>query len=187
MTQRRVEQSASARSLMWLLLFAIALMGLTVARQQALGSLHLHADQGLRDSSIAGAAVLSLASEWQNRWHQQQVLGHGQLRPHTALNAMPWPLGNTSHAGHSAQPHSHDDLERHHHASGDATVLALDGAAGSTEDGATGAVVMLPMLGATRGAMVLPALAARQGRWPVDGAVSFVSWNVGPLLRPPAV
>jgi hypothetical protein len=187
MTQRHTAQAIGTRSLIWLLLFAIALMGLTVARQQALGSLHLHADQGLRDSSIVGPAVFSLASEWKNRWRQQQVFGHGQLRPHAALNATPWPLGNTSRARHSAEPHSHNDLERHHHASGDASVLALDGAAGSAEDGATGAVVMLLMLGATCGALVLPALAARQDRWPVDGAVSFISWNVAPLLRPPAV
>ena len=187
MTQRRVEQSAIARSLVWLLLLSIAFMGLTVARQQALGSLHMHADLGLRDSSTISSAISSLANEWQSRWRQQQVFGHGYLRPYADRDAKPWPTANSGRAGHSAQPHSHDDLERHYHATSDATVLALDGAAGSAEDSANGAMLVLPMLATTSSALVLSALAAREGLWPVDGAVSFVSWSVAPPLRPPSL
>ena len=191
MTLRRAEPPTSARSLVWLLLVAVALMGLTVTRQQALGPLHTHADQAVRGNSTFSAAVFSLASDWLGRWRQQQVFGHNQLRLAAVSDSAAFlPLSDDSHPG-TGSAHAHDDdaLERHHHAVGDAGVVAVDGAAqaaDAADSSAAGAPNLLPIVATPNGGLALPALADRRGPWPIDGGTAFVSRSIAPLLRPPA-
>jgi hypothetical protein len=191
MIQRRAKPHDSARALVWLLLVAVALMGLTVTRQQALGSLHLHADQGARGVPSFSATVSNLASDWLSRWRQQQVFGHKQLRfaaiPDAATT---WPASDPEADTGSVHSHAHDSLKRHHHAAGDASVVAVDGAAPAADavDSSAAGAAHLPPLVATPGeGLVLPTPAARRGPWPVDGATAFVSRNISPLLRPPSI
>ena len=189
MTLRRAEPPTSARSLVWLLLVAVALMGLTVTRQQALGPLHTHAEQGARSTSTFSAAVSSLASDWLSRWRQQQVFGHTQLRLAAASDERAlWSPGDARTGEHTAHIHDHDTLERHHHAADDASVVALDGAAqaaDAADSSAAGAPNLLPIVTTTSDGLAVPALAARSGPWPVDRAAAFASRSVAPLLRPP--
>lgn len=195
MTQRRSKpQTSAACRLVWLLLVAVALMGLTVTRQQALGPLHSHADQEVRGHSTFSYAVSSMASDWRSRWRQQQVFGHTQLRLAAAPDAAtPWPpsdsrAGALGAHGHT-QANDHEDLERHHHAVDDASVVAVDGAAhaaDTADSSGAGAPSLLPIAATPSGGLTVHALADRRGPWPIDSAVAFVSISVAPLLRPPA-
>ena len=190
MTQQRAKSPTSARSLVWLLLVAVALMGLTVTRQQALGPLHTHADQEVRGNSTLSAVVSSLASDWLSRWRQQQVFGHNQLRLAAVADPAPLlPPGNFRAGAHGAQVIGHDVLERHHHAVDDASVVAVDGAAQAADvadRSAAGAPNLLSIVTTPNGGLVLPALGERCGTWPIDRAATFVSRSIAPPLRPPA-
>lgn len=190
MTQRPfAKRNVGVQSLVWLLLVAMLLMGLTVTRQQALGSLHRHADAALQGSAPLATAASALASDWLNRWRQQQMFGHSALRLRMAADATLWPP-SAGVQGHD-DGHDHDSLERHHHAVGDASVVAVDGAAEavaeSADGGGAGAVVMLPVAATPSAGLAVPALATRTGPWPVASATAFVSRNIAPPLRPPAV
>lgn len=181
MTPHRAKHRVGARSLVWLLLLALALLGLTTTRQQALGPLHLHADHTVAGTPSALSAVASrFASDWHDRWRQQQMFGHAEVALRMTPGATRWPPG--------ARTHNHDALERHHHALGDASVLALDGAAqaADTADGSTtGALVLLPVVALPDEGLTVPMLAATAGAWPVDGATAFASRPIAPPLRPP--
>lgn len=87
MTQRRPVLSTIQKSLVWLLLVAIALLGLTITQQQALGSLHTHSRLESRNTVVI-AVVASLASDWKGRWQQQKLHGHGQLVLGTRYDAL---------------------------------------------------------------------------------------------------
>ncbi|MES2952217.1 MAG: hypothetical protein V4858_27135 [Pseudomonadota bacterium] len=190
MTHRRTAQNAGLQSLVWLLLVAVALMGLTITRQQALGSLHIHADRESQGTPRLSTAVATLANDWLSRWQQQHVFGHGQLLLGTASGAAPWP-SNISGVSHttdvrSTHAHDHDSLERHHHTVDDGSVIALDGAAEVADDSAAGALILLPVAATPNDGPAMPAIAERRGPWPVDNFAAFVSRNVAPLLRPPS-
>ncbi len=192
MTQGRVQRDAGTRSLVWLLLMAVMLMGLTITRQQALGSLHLHAGQELQGAFNLCTTASSLASNWLNRWRQQQFFGHSELRMRMAPDATLWPspapqLADQVQAGAAhGQPHHHDSLERHHHAIGDGSVVALDGAAQAAES-ADGAPLVLSGIATPGAGLAVPALLADRGPWTVDPGAAFVTRSVAPALRPPAV
>ncbi|OYU32436.1 MAG: hypothetical protein CFE39_03520 [Comamonadaceae bacterium PBBC2] len=206
MTQRHTAQAIGTRSLVWLLVLAVVLMGLSVARQQALGSWHLHADVGLRGSPTAlamphstststfSAVASGLASHWLSRWQQQQVFGHGQLRVGQSAGPTLWAASAKPAPSHDHDhDHDHDTLERHHHALGDQranqSAIALDGAAEAADAGSVGATLLLPQFASPSQGKPLAgmaAMAARNGPWPVQGAVRFASRKVVPLLRPPA-
>lgn len=181
MTPTFAAQTVGQKCLAWLLLVAVALMGLTITRQQALGSMHRHVDQGTHLPSAVAAAITSVASDWKSRWQQQKVRGHGQL----SLATVHFPAHSPSHY----QAHDHDTLERHHHAPHDASVVALDGAAefaDAADSPANGASILLPALGAAGSGLAWLKSTAHRGPWPVGQAVDFVSRSIPPPLRPPA-
>jgi hypothetical protein len=189
MTQRHTVQAISTRSLVWLLLLAVVLMSFSVARQQALGSWHQHADAELRSASTItapiSAAASDLASHWLSRRQQQLVFGHGQLQVRMTSAPTLWAASAKRDNGHD-ESHHHDTLERHHHTLGDGSVIALDGAAEAADTGSVGAAVLLPMLASPSQGLVLTTTTGRNGSWPVQGGVRFASMKVAPLLRPPA-
>jgi hypothetical protein len=189
MTLRLPVQAIGTRSLIWLLLLAVVLMSFSVARQQALGSLHQHTDAELRSASTFtstfSAAASSLASHWMSRRQQQQVFGHGQLQVGVIAAPALWAASARRDTRHN-EDHHHDTLERHYHALGDDSVIALDGAAEAAETGSVGAVVLLPMLASPSQGLVVATTTGRKGSWPVQGGVRFASMKVAPLLRPPA-
>jgi len=189
MTQRLPSQTIGTRSLIWLLLLAVVLMSFSVARQQALGSLHQHSDADFPvASTITGkisAAASNLASQWLSRRHQQQMFGHGQLQVRLKDASAQWAAFAKRDSGHD-ESHHHDTLERHHHALGDSSVIALDGAAEGADTGGVGAALLLPMLASPSQGIVLATTTDRNGSWPVQGGVRFASMKVAPLLRPPA-
>ena len=196
MTQGRIQRDTGTRSLVWLLLMAVMLMGLTITRQQALGSLHRHTGQELRAPSKLSTAVSSLASNWLNRWRQQQLFGHSELRTRLATDTTLWPSRATQLADHAhasgAHPetHQHDALERHHHAMGDGSVVALDGAAQAAEaadGGSSGASLVSPGVATPSAGLAMPDPHADKGPWPVDPGTAFATRSVAPALRPPAV
>lgn len=194
MPQQRLATTAGQKCLTWLLVLAIGLMGLTITRQQVLGSLHSHAEQTPRTSSVLNTALSNLASDWISRWQQQQVIGHGQWLLGTASDATTWPVDSAAVAeatrSHDADAHDHNSLERHHHAAHDASVVALDGAAqlaDAADSSANGASVLLASVGALAAGLSLPTVAEHNGPWPAGRMVAFVSRSVPPLLRPPTV
>jgi hypothetical protein len=185
MTQHRAAHPIGQKCLAWLLLIAVAFMGLTITRQQALGSLHGHADQGPRISSVLTTALSSLASDWVDRWQEQKAFGHGQLLPAIFHGA-----DVLSHAPVYAQAHDHSALERHHHVADDVTVIALDGAAATADaaDSSTlGGSLLLPIVWTPAAGLVLHAIAEQTVPWPVGRFVAFASRTVPPLLRPPSL
>ncbi len=185
MTPYRTAHPIGQKWLAWLLLVAVALMGLTITRQQALGSLHSHADQGPRMASALSAAVSNLGNHWINRWQLQQAVGHGQLLANAGSDGMPDATGL-----HDSDPHDHDALERHHHAAHDASVLAVDGAAESAaaaDSAASGGSVVLSGFGVPSAGLVVPTMTGFNGPWPVGRLAAFVSRSVPPLLRPPSL
>lgn len=181
--------------LVWLLLVAVAVMGLTITRQQALGSLHSHPDQRPRLSTALRAAASSLGNDWARRWQQQQVNGHGQLLLGTAAYGTLWQSDkdNTAAASatrvHDDHKHSHDSLERHHHGAHDASVVALDGAAelvAASDSPASGVPLLLLGIGAPSAGLVLQATTSHIGTWPQGRFAALASRSVPPLLRPPS-
>lgn len=179
MTPPRAAHTVGQKCLAWLLLIAVACMGLTITRQQALGSLHRHTDHSLHMPSAVTATFSSLVSDWTGRWQQQKVRGHGQL----LLAAAHFPAPSPSDV------HDHNTLERHHHAPHAANVVALDGAAvaaDAADSPAGGASVLLPVLGTSGSRLFWRVTAAHRGPWPVGHAVAFVSRSIAPPLRPPA-
>lgn len=194
MPLHRAAQPLGHQWLAWLLLVAVALMGLTITRQQALGSLHSHTDQGPRLSSALQTAVSSLGNDWSRRWRQQQALGHGQLLLATASYGAHWPSDSAAIANatrwDAADAHSHDSLERHRHAAHDASVVALDGAAefaNAADSPASGSATLLSGMGIPSAALVVQAMPSRVGPWPVGRFAALATRSVPPLLRPPSV
>ena len=192
MIQQRPAITPGQKYLAWLLVLAIGLVGLTITRQQLLGSLHTHADHTPRPPSVLSTALSDLASDWISRWQQQQVIGHGQLLLATASEGTPWPSDSAAVTDatrlHDAHAHDHDSLERHHHAAQDASVVALDGAAelaDAADSSANGASVLLASVGAIADGLSLPDMDKHNGPWPIGRLVAFVSRSVPPLLRPP--
>lgn len=193
MTQHRRALPSGQRCMAWLLLLAVALMGLTVTRQQVLGSLHSHTDQGPRLSVALHIAVSSLGSDWARRWQQQHILGHGQMLM-AATDSTDWPSDTAEAANatrlHESHAHNHDSLERHHHAAHDASVVALDGAAelaNASDSPASGASLLLFSLAAPSAALTVPANASHMATWPSGRFAALASRSVPPLLRPPSV
>lgn len=185
MTLRRVAPRSIQKSLVWLLLLAMVLLGLTITQQQALGSLHKHSNLQSRHTSVI-TAVFVLANDWNARWQQQKILGHRQLLLGTPSNEMDWP-GVASRGSHD---HDNDALERHHHAADDGTVLALDGAAqgvSAVDGSSTAGSIILPVVGTPNDALTLQAAASNPMRWPEAGFTAFVSRTLPPPLRPPTV
>jgi hypothetical protein len=189
MTQRHTARALSTLGLVWLLLLAVVLMSFSVARQQALGSLHLHAGTGLPSASTFtakfSAAASGLASHWLSRRHQQQVFGHGQLQVGIAATPALWAVSVKHDRGHD-ESHRHDTLERHHHALGDESVVALDGATEAADVGSVGAALLLPAFATPSLGLEWAGTLASNGSWPVHGAVRFATRKVASLLRPPA-
>lgn len=195
MNLRRVRGANVTRGLVLLLLCAIALLGLTIARQQALGSLHLHKDQRLQAVSPISVAASSLARNWLDRWRQQQRFGHTALRTHVAPDARvltpsaAQDRGPVSRHDGNVHRHDHGDTERHHHIAGDDSVVAMDGAAEAAElvDAAVSVTSLVLPIAAMPGAgLALRAMAGRRIAWPANRTIAFVSWSVAPPLRPPA-
>ena len=197
MTQQRVAHSAGQKGLAWLLVLAIGLLGLTITRQQVLGSLHSHTDNALHTPSVLSTAVSNLAHDWISRWQQQQVFGHGQLILGSASAVPPWPAARAAvadasrlHDVHDSHAHDHDSLERHHHAAHDASVVAVDGGAqlaDAADSSANGPSVLLTGAGVLADGFNVPMVAEHNGPWPVGRFVAFASRSVPPLLRPPTV
>ncbi len=185
MSHRRVTPRSIQQSLLWLLLVAMVLLGLTITQHRALGSLHKHSNLELRNTSVL-TAVSVLASDWKARWQQQKILGHGQLLLATPSTAMDWPAV----APRGSHNHDHDALERHHHAADDGTVVALDGAAqgvSAVDGSSTAASIMLPVVGTPNEALTLQAIASHTVNWPVASFAALVSRAIPPPLRPPTV
>lgn len=84
--------------------------------------------------------------------------------------------------------HSHDGLARHHHVVNDASVVALDAAAGSDGAGSddasrlAGAAVLVLALA---NVAALPALSSTQERWSSIAGPHRAGRTVAPLERPP--
>jgi hypothetical protein len=183
MDHHRVTPSTHQKRLVWLLLVALVLLGLTITQRQVLGSLHTHADVG-PTHTLTSAAVSSLAHDWKIRWQRQKMLGHGQLVLATPFDAVVWPTVATR----GAHVHGHGALERHHHAADDETVVAIDGAAQVAEAGespTTSASLLLPAVGTPVDAIKLPAVSRNTGAWPVASFATLVSRAIPPPLRPP--
>jgi hypothetical protein len=188
MNQAPTARNAGTRSLLWLLLVTVALMGLSVTRQQALGSLHLHADASVRDTTTLGEEFSRIGAHWRARWQMQQVFGHGQMAWGVLAQEFPlWPTNDSRSV--PAHDHAHGAAERHHHGVGDDSVLALDGAAeaASAAEGSTAsAVSWFSAVGTPSVWPLLLALNTGKTHWPVYNAMAFSSRTIAPPLRPPA-
>lgn len=189
MPYHRTAHPVGNTCLTWLLLVAVALMGLTITRQQALGPLHSHQEHRSHAPSAIGAVLSDWASDWHGRWQQQKMSGHGQMllalvpAPERALRHRDIPHTHTS-------THTHDLLERHHHAAHDASVVALDGAAAgadAADSPASGASLLLPGLATLRDGIAVPAASCVRGSWPIGRIVALASRSIPPPLRPPAI
>ena len=104
----------------------------TTSRLQVLGPLHHHVNPGLREESLLASASTFLLKSWRDRRRQQEMFGHDHLAlPGAALsssqNAFEG-LDDERVEPNGVHTHQHGELERHHHAVGDASVLALDSA-----------------------------------------------------------
>ncbi len=85
-----------------------------------------------------------------------------------------------------AEPHRHSVWQRHHHASVDPTVVALEGDAqeSSSNEGASSWVSLFAICPVASG-LCVPALAEGPRRWPGAGASAIATMAVIPLERPP--
>lgn len=191
MPYHRKAPSVGNTCLAWLLLLAVALMGLTVTRQQALGPLHSHTVERSHNAppSAIGAALSDWARDWQGRRQHQKMSGHSQM----LLTFAPFPERANRHSDipHThTNNHTHDALERHHHAADDASVVALDGAAAgadAADSPSNGASLLLISLAAPGGGLAVPATSALRSSWPVGRIAVLSSRSVPPPLRPPAI
>jgi hypothetical protein len=192
MIRRRLERHAGNRILVWLLMLIVALMGLTITRQQALGPLHVHQQNVFPDAIPFAVAASDFVGKWLQRWQYQQLHGHTQITMLLVPQATVWPEREPLDFDHArahqlnAQGHDHNTLQRHHHAANDRSVVALDGAAEPVQTGSSqmlfSVVVASPSVVA-----VMPLAVALTDSWLVDSTAAFTSLSLPPPWRPPAV
>lgn len=163
LSHRAARQHSRGRSLgQWLVLFcvlvAVSLYGVTSAVVTLLGSYHTHT------SADVGEATGMVLEDFRRADRSYDTLG--PIRPHT-------------------HDHSHLSLQRHHHDPNDASVESVD--AGADEplgDGATasviGAVVMMVC-----GVLTVVAPFALPVRWSLARCPAIPSGHAHPLERPP--
>ena len=165
LSHRAARQHSRGRSLgQWLVLFcvlvAVSLYGVTSAVVTLLGSYHTHT------SADAGEAAGMVLEDFRRIDHAYDTLG--LTRPHM-------------HA------ESHLSLQRHHHDSDDATVQSIDaGAEDPVGDGAAASAIgMLAMMLCGFGLLMLTAPLARSVRWTLIGCPAIPSGHAHLLERPP--
>lgn len=168
---------AARRLMVWALLWALAWQGYAGTVLQLLGPEHRHvsgaAVVAARPGSELGGSIGARVAGWL-----------------VALRAWQDDLHARSHAaGLSFHTHAHGQFERHHHAIGDATVLALDsgGAAGEglSEGAAAASAGLATMALGLACALTLPAPAAQPCAWPRARARSWQDAAVRLPERPP--
>ncbi len=179
--------------LIWLLIVAEALLGFTTSRLQVLGPLHHHVNPGLREESLLASAATFLLKSWRDRRRQQEMFGHDHLAlPGAALsssqNAFEG-LDDERVEPNGVHTHQHGELERHHHAIGDASVLALDSAgmgADAMDGGTSSSLLFLSDLVIQVQGLTTVIWALFREAWPTETANRFSSWDEAPPVRPPS-
>jgi Na+-transporting methylmalonyl-CoA/oxaloacetate decarboxylase gamma subunit len=147
---------ATARWLLLCLVCAVAVSGMSGVVRELLGSRHVHAP--------ALSAVAAPMAGWHDVRRVVMAAVHAEAAPR----------------------HSHGSFERHHHAPGDASVVALDEPA-SSEEGAGGntAGAATPMPPAALSLLVAGPVAAA-ACWPVLAETMHPSCDPRRLERPPS-
>lgn len=149
------------RCFVWLLLLAVPLYGSTGVLLKTIGPAHRH-DQPAADTRLLAA------------------LGSGAAAVLDTLRAQ---SGVAKHAhGPGAEPHHHGVFDRHHHAVGDTSVVALGGEAGDVALAAMGSVLLVFALTAPFTAAVPM---AQTIRWPAAAPGRLATRAPPPLDRPP--
>lgn len=165
-TLRQLERTA--RSLIiWCLLAAVPIYGLSGTIVELLGARHVHATPVL---SAVAADTDDVMRGWQDFRRATAGMGHGHQ--------------HASDGSHEPA-HDHSALERHHHDRADASVVALDGgpadAAHADEGGSATATHLLAL-----SSVVLPAPAADdQGSWLAVTPPRVATRQPDALERPP--
>lgn len=159
--------------LAWLLLFAIALQGCAGALVQVLGPTHTH-------RAAADAARTVEHQPARGDWLDSLLAWRASQLQHLQAT------GVFRHAAAQPAAHEHGDLERHHHGVGDATVVALDGAAtdAASDAGHGPAGGSAPPWGPMAAHSLVPALLPG-GPWPGTPAWAWSSAARKLPERPP--
>lgn len=165
--------------LLWLLMLAVPVYGLSSTQLRVLGPAHWHAGPPNTAASPSNAAAgwLSPVVQWvDGTWATvQQWREQAHLRAHA--------LGQGHRHGTA---HRHVGLQHHAHAPSDATVRVLDGADPQLSDRVAHAslgAALLPLAPQPEG-WALPA-ATSAGVWPGVPAARWASASPEPALRPP--
>ena len=160
------------RAGVWLLLVALLVYGYSGALLKVLGPVHRHESVVVAISvPVAGPLdqLLRQVQAWRDKVHADSHTGHA--------------------TGLFVHSHSHSDFERHHHDSGDASVVSLDAPGALSEavsDGVAAAAIGSAMLALGLGfTLALPAPAVRAQPWPQARALAWVSASTRLLERPP--
>lgn len=137
------------RWVVWCLLFALPVLGLSSVAVGLLGASHHHLE-AQRSASAIGS--------WQDF--------------RRTVHALPSPPAD----------HAHAALLRHHHAGGDASVLALDSSAGDALQGEAAPVTLMFALGAPSESLLAPPV---EVRWPGTAPGAIQRAHARRLERPP--
>ncbi|MET0209097.1 MAG: hypothetical protein ABW220_08640 [Burkholderiaceae bacterium] len=176
----------------WLLIAALGVYGLSSTLLQVLGPAHRHvAVSKIAASPGLLAPVIGAVQGWYGRLQAQTLLKHDRQRmPSGDRFVRVVGSGEPLIAPHDESvPHTHDGFQRHHHDHDDPTVIALDGPAAvhaMVEGASTTAVfgsAMLPMLPIDP--VSLPMAAPAAGDWPASAVPRWLSACPVPLERPP--
>ena len=158
LSRHRRQRSVAQWLVLFCVLMAVALYGVTSTVVSLLGSCHTHTP------ADAGEAAGMVLEDFRRVDHGFDTLG--LTLPHT-------------HA------HAHLLLQRHHHDPNDATVQSVDaGAEDPLGDGAVASAIgALAMM--VCGLLTVAAPLARSGRWSLAGCPALPSGHAHPLERPP--
>ncbi|MBL8351612.1 MAG: hypothetical protein JNL87_15045 [Burkholderiaceae bacterium] len=133
--------------LVWTLLLALAVQGYAGVLVQLLGPMHRH---------DPGTAAVAGVGEQLHAWLDALQAWQRDLRARSVAPGL---------LGHGGATHSHGLFERHHHAHGDATVVALDGGAAgdAVEDASAAAAGSLTAPSGPAARLILPAATTQAG------------------------
>jgi hypothetical protein len=195
-TAHQILMRCLRRPVIWLMALAVVVYGHSSVMVQLLGPAHRH-DTAV-SSSVPGwldhaAAAFSDVRAWRAELRERLLPGqHGQGHidgaPHAHPHGHPHAEAGarSAHDG-SGHEHSHASYQRHHHEPHDATVIALDGADGSSAADAASMAgagsATLPLALAPRWAP--PSMSDPQGSWSDRASARWTDASVFPPEHPP--
>ena len=181
----------------WSVIFALCVYGWTSVTVQLLGSSHLHSASSDAPIVVGNTLVARVTDtfreirEWRSSLYERLGMTeaahrHADGTRHTG-GQMDQPRQASADTASAAHPSVHLSFQRHHHAIGDPTVVAIDANAGDLDANGGSAASVLGAALMPPGSLALfsSARSKRDARWLHMSNARWSDAMVSPLDRPP--